>query len=895
MIETSQPDIIIATEWLQPDILDSELCCENYDIYRKDRKSDAHGGVLIAVNQHITSNIIKIKTTHDSEIIWVKVKCRFHKDIIIGGCYRPNVSDTKTLADLRESVESLHQRKRSFGLILAGDFNLPGWDWTNRTLKPKTPYPSLHHDFMALVDDAYLVQHVEEPTRKENTLDLICTNLSDQVNRVKVIPGISDHDIVYMELSVKPKSKIQKPREIYLYQKADWDGMRDYLGPILDRLEKSYQPCANTLWTTIKDHLIEAANLFIPKKLCKRRKSQPWVSKSLRKKMKKRDKIFKRSRRYGDSRSEDRYLQLKREIQRQLRQEHRNYLNSLFEGTDTKRFWTYIKNKSTTTTSIGPLKNDGILISDAREMAGILNTQFQSVFSSPDNDYTKLYETQNPQKMLEIVIDKHGVMKQLKSLNPYKSCGPDNLSPMILKELADILAGPLTTLFQTSLNSARVPDDWKQAVVCPLFKKGEKYEPANYRPISLTCVTCKVMEHIIASQLMRFAESTELFSDKQHGFRRNRSCETQLIELLSDISKQLDGGHEVDACVLDFAKAFDKVNHCKLVHKLYDYGVSYQTCSWIKEFLNGRSQRVVVDGETSEEEQVTSGVPQGSVLGPILFLFYINDLPDGLSSCVRLFADDTILYNSSANIDALQEDLTILENWEQKWDMSFNATKCEHILFSRKRTPTEHPLTIHNTTIPRTKQTKYLGVLVDDGLTFKQHVASITGKASSKLGLLRRNVQTSSQEIKAMAYKQMIRPTLEYASAAWDRLGKSLEKDIEAIQRRAARTTCNINITDRTTSTTKLLADLEWDPLATRRKHRRLVVFNSYHHQRQNIILEHLNPKVTHNNRRHNEQYLIPHCSTKHHQKSFFIRTGADWNCLPPDSQYLVHRQIASS
>ena len=158
-------------------------------------------------------------------------------------------------------------------------------------------------------------------------------------------------------------------------------------------------------------------------------------------------------------------------------------------------------------------------------------------------------------------------MKQLKSLNPYKSCGPDNLSPMILKELADILAGPLTTLFQKSLNSARVPDDWKQAVVCPLFKKEEKYEPANYRPISLTCVTRKVMEHIIASQLMRFAESTELFSDKQHGFRRNRSCETQLIELLSDISKQQDEGHEVDACVLDFAKAFDKVNHCKLVHK----------------------------------------------------------------------------------------------------------------------------------------------------------------------------------------------------------------------------------------------------------------------------------------------------------------------------------------
>ena len=155
----------------------------------------------------------------------------------------------------------------------------------------------------------------------------------------------------------------------------------------------------------------------------------------------------------------------------------------------------------------------------------------------------------------------------------HTSQGPNNLSPMILKEMATILAKPLTTLVETSLHSASVPasvpDDWKVAAVCALFKKGEKNEPANYWWISLTCVVSKVMVHVIASQLMRFAECTKLFCDRQYGFRRNRSCETQLIELVSDISKQLDKGQEVDTCVLDFAKAFDKVNHCKLVHKLY--------------------------------------------------------------------------------------------------------------------------------------------------------------------------------------------------------------------------------------------------------------------------------------------------------------------------------------
>ena len=238
---------------------------------------------------------------------------------------------------------------------------------------------------------------------------------------------------------------------------------------------------------------------------------------------------------------------------------------------------------------------------------------------------------------------------RLRVLNPNKAPEPNGISPRVPPELADILAPPLITLFQTSLDKGIVPKDWKMAFVCPLYKKGEKSLAANYRSINLTCVTSKIMEHILTTQLMPFAKNTDLFHTHQHGIRRNHGCEKQLIELTTDITNNLDNGQLTEACVIDCSKAFDKVNHNKLLKKLAHYGVSYQLIAWMEDFLSRRYQKVVVNREESTESPVTSGVPQGSVLGPVMFLFYINGLPDKLGSALRLIADDTIVYNTTNN------------------------------------------------------------------------------------------------------------------------------------------------------------------------------------------------------------------------------------------------------
>ena len=269
-----------------------------------------------------------------------------------------------------------------------------------------------------------------------------------------------------------------------------------------------------------------------------------------------------------------------------------------------------------------------------------------------------------------IDITLNGVVKLLKDLNPTKSPGPDNLGPKVLKELADEVGPLLLLIYRKSLQTSEVPEDWRKANVTPVFKKGQRFQAENYRPISLTSVCCKIMEHIVASKIMNHGEDNNILYPLQHGFRRSRSCETQLIEFIDDLTSNLDKGQRVDILVMDFAKAFDKVCHSLLIPKLQHYGIRGKINSWIEGWLSNRTQSVVIDGERSEPVSLESGGSQGSVLEPGLFLYYINDLPEGVNSTVRLFADDTIAYLvivKPHDAEKVHADLATMIVWEVLW------------------------------------------------------------------------------------------------------------------------------------------------------------------------------------------------------------------------------------
>ena len=349
----------------------------------------------------------------------------------------------------------------------------------------------------------------------------------------------------------------------------------------------------------------------------------------------------------------------------------------------------------------------------------------------------------------DITVTEKGVLKLLNGLNPHKASGPDEISTRFLKTTATVIAPILTVIFQSSIDQGKVPDDWKSANVTPLYKKGDKAKASNYRPVSLTSVCCKIVEHIIHSQVIRHLETNNILADEQHGFRKRRSCESQLINTVEDLTRGLNARQQIDAILLDFSKAFDKVPHERLAMKLHYYGVRGHTLHWIKSFLSDRQQRVVVDGVSSKPAPVTSGVPQGTVLGPLLFLVYINDLPSTVQSRARLFADDCLLYRTikgEQDTAILQHDLDQLQQWESDWMMSFNPEKCEVIRITNKRKIIRADYSIHGHVLGTTDQAKYLGVTIDSKITWGPHISNITRKANNTLAFLRQEHQQLSKE-----------------------------------------------------------------------------------------------------------------------------------------------------
>ena len=372
----------------------------------------------------------------------------------------------------------------------------------------------------------------------------------------------------------------------------------------------------------------------------------------------------------------------------------------------------------------------------------ILNRQLISVFT--DDTKTSLPDLgpSHYPSVEDITVSCKGVVRPLKNLKPHKAAGPDEIPLMLLKEAADEIAPAIALLSQASLSQGNTPLTWRKALV-PIYMKGSKSDASNYRPISITSVLCKHCEHILHSTILTYLASHKILSDAQHGFRKTRSCDTQFLAL-NDFARGLEDKSQTDIIFLDFAKAFDKVSHQGLLRKAYYYGIRGHIFKWIESFLGNRSQQVVIDGHFSIDAKITSGVPQGSVLGPLLLLIYINELPNCVqdSDC-RLFADDCILcqrIRSCQDSNKLQADLDQLQKLESIWLMEFHTSKCQVISIIKKVKPIIGKYQIHEYILEQVNCAKYLGIYIDSKLAFNTHVEAIVKKANSARAILARNI-----------------------------------------------------------------------------------------------------------------------------------------------------------
>jgi hypothetical protein len=382
---------------------------------------------------------------------------------------------------------------------------------------------------------------------------------------------------------------------------------------------------------------------------------------------------------------------------------------------------------------------------------------------------------------------------------------------------------------------------------------------------------------------MHHFDQHSVLTTKQHGFRSNHSCESQLLLTVHDLALSLNNKSQTDLAIMDFSKAFDTVPHNRLMLKLDHYGVRNKTYTWIANFLKHRKQRVVVGGEHSAWTEVLSGVPQGTVLGPLLFLVYINDLPQNIHSEVRLFADDCVLYRQIKNQhdhDQLQEDLNTLVKWQNDWQLHFNLKKCHIMRLTHARTTKMFNYKLGESVLAETQSHPYLGVDISNNLSWSNHINNIISTANRQLGFIRRNLYSCTRQIKQTAYMSLVRPHVEYSCSVWDPYQNVLSDKIEMVQRRAARFVMNDH--KRTSSVQAMLDELGWCSLKDRRTAHRVTVLHKAREGLLPLPVDNLLLPLQRPSRHsHQNSYRIIATNKDCYKYSFWPRTIIDWNKLP--------------
>ena len=700
LVDENNPDIICGCEsHLGGQYYTAEVFPSNFTVFRKDRV-EGGGGVFLCIKECL--NVTEQPELDVSaEFVWAKITLAKRNPIYICSFYRPPAPFIEPILYLQTSLNSLiNQTNELPNIILTGDFNFPSINWCDGSgqLSLYPTYGSeLNNLFLDVVNDVGLEQFVTSPTRWESILDLVFSTYSN-ISDLSIIPGMSDHEAVVFCVDMESKTTNNKiEHKAALYHKANLESIKDDLSSFQTSFLESdpYSRSVEQNWCDLKNAITVTVSKNVPHKTIRSRTSLPWINKEIKRNMRKRKRLYNRARKRNFSEDWNAYRKMKNSINSMLKTAHNNYFSKLFDGSfsgNRRQFWKYIRAKRKDNHNISTLVTNGLPISDSKEKANVLNKHFESVFTKENLSNVPVMNQSNNllPGMPDTTFSVTGIQHQLSILDTNKASGPDNISPFILKHCSNEISPILQVIFMQSMDTGVLPSDWLKANVCPVFKKGNRTHASNYRPISLTSICCKTMEHIIYQSIIQHLNSFNVFIENQHGFRSQHSCVTQLISLLEDLSYSMDHHQQTDVILLDFAKAFDSVPHQRLLVKLRHYGITNNICHWISTWLTQRSQQVVLDGASSESVSVQYGVPQGTVLGSLMFLIYINDITESISSPLQLFADDCILYRTiTTEEDAiqLQNDLGQLSAWAIKWQLRFNVTKCTIMCFTRSSSP----------------------------------------------------------------------------------------------------------------------------------------------------------------------------------------------------------------
>ena len=747
-------------------------------------------GIALYYRSDIDVTICEEINTLFSECMWCSTTIGPSK-FLFGCVYRDQAIDkTESLNNVIHLLNNANLPKYD-KVIITGDFNLPNFDWINNTNITKA-----EEDFLDCLNDHFLEQLITEPTRhrekqKSNILDLVLTNDDTAVNDIEHRDplGKSDHEVLVIELSTQSDNS-KSCKDKYNFFKSDFASLQEHLDSI--DWSEIVDMDTDDAWLFFKNTLHNAYIKYVPKCSPKHKKQPIWLNNKSMKLIKRKYNLYKRycfSHKHYDF---QKYIEARNGAKSAIRKSVKEYEKKVAKEskTNSKGFWKYINSKLSRTSGISPLlKPDGSLTDTDDEKAHVLNDFFTSVFTKEDTTSMPVPNDNSDNKYTtDLIITREAVENKLSKLNPSKAMGPDHIPNVILKTLAKELSLPISIIFNKSISEGCVPEDWRMAEVTAIFKKGSRNDPGNYRPVSLTSVLCKVLESFVRDQITNHMESNNLYSKCQHGFRSRRSCVTQLLEVMDNFTTYFENKENFDVLYLDFRKAFDTVPHGRLLSKLNAYGINGNILRWVQQFLSNRKQRVKVNSSYSPLTSVDSGIPQGSVLGPVLFVIFINDLPDCVSSSCKIFADDTKIYGPSTDSKSIQEDLYKLMEWSELWQLKFNTSKCSVLHYGKNNVTTDYFMDKDkNHKLKVINSEKDVGVTFSSNLKFEEHINNIINKSNKFIGLIKKAFCHLDRDMFLQLYKSLVRSHLEYANVIWHSRFKGQNKRIEKVQRRATK------------------------------------------------------------------------------------------------------------
>ena len=777
-----EPNVIMISEtWLDSTIILGSNTFYKYDIFRKDRNKNG-GGVLIMC--HKSLNAVKLDVViNEVEAIFCEIGSKQNK-IILGCIYRSPYYDEFYLNCMTDLIDSISSRFEKHKVIIGGDFNLPYIDWS-------VPKP-VNNDKMStlflncVIDNSY-EQIVKLPTRGSNILDLIlCKNILS-LSDAYIVPSLvhTDHEFVSfsLESGLSTKNVVKDNNKSYDFRKADYISICNYLSSVNWYYEFSVCNGIDDRYKVFLHHINEAIQWFVPFKKFKRKISLP---KHIRKLLLMKKHYWRVMKTQNTLSAKEKFKRVSRSCKKCIYDFHTSKVKRLCSSRNLKSFYAYVNSKLGRFKENVSLKHDDGSIMDLNDCVLNFSKFFESVYARDDgvlpNFNLKCHEV-----LHSIDFDVQDIDDRLSKLPCKYSSGPDNIPTVFLKNLHSVIALPLSLIFQNSLNVGRLPNIWKSANIVPVYKgNGSRFSVENYRPISLTSTVCKVMEGIIYDKIYKHLSNHNLLSASQHGFRKNKSTTSNLLEFIDDVTKQVDDGNNIDVITIDFSKAFDKIPHDKLLHKLQNYGIIADVYSWITSFLKGRVCKVLIGSTISNAINVISSVPQGSNLGPLLYILYTNDLSDIFNYCkIKMYADDLTIYAVVNNLDdrkKVQNELNLLCNWCKTWGLFINFKKCKLIHIGHSNLNFQY--TLDNELLMVSQCERILGVLIDNKLSFKDHVYTCAKKASQICNIILANMYNLDNSLLVNLYKTYARPYLEYNSAVFSPHYIELIDVMERVQRR---------------------------------------------------------------------------------------------------------------